>query len=50
MTDYYDKANCSYYGTRQPAVAASMVPPVTYPCSLPEHHHRVQQMTSSELK
>ncbi|WP_217165875.1 collagenase [Streptomyces sp. AC512_CC834] len=49
MTDYYDKANCSYYGTcdLQTQLADSVLP-VTYTCSS-SITIRAQQMTSGEL-
>ncbi|MFZ4301779.1 collagenase [Streptomyces cinereoruber] len=49
MTDYYDKANCSYYGTcNLQSQLMSSVLPVTYPCSS-SITIKAQQMTSSEL-
>ncbi|MGV9903969.1 collagenase [Streptomyces sp. NPDC003388] len=49
MTDYYDKANCSYYGTcNLQSQLASSVLTVTYPCSS-SITIKAQQMTSSEL-
>ncbi|MFR9796358.1 collagenase [Streptomyces sp. MS06] len=49
MTDYYDKADCSYYGTcdLQSQLADSVLT-VTYPCSS-SITIKAQQMTSSEL-
>ncbi|KES06080.1 hypothetical protein BU52_16815 [Streptomyces toyocaensis] len=49
MTDYYDKANCSYYGTcdLQTQLANSVLP-VTYTCSS-SITIKAQQMTSGEL-
>ncbi|MFJ5919702.1 collagenase [Streptomyces ardesiacus] len=49
MTDYYDKANCSSYGTcdLQAQLAASVLT-VTYPCSS-SITIKAQQMTSGEL-
>ncbi|MGQ4422263.1 collagenase, partial [Streptomyces violaceoruber] len=49
MTDYYDKANCSYYGTCDlQAQLARSVLTVTYPCSS-SITIKAQQMTSGEL-
>nr|WP_225838179.1 M9 family metallopeptidase [Streptomyces sp. NK08204] len=49
MTDSYDKANCSYYGTcNLQSQLASSVLTVTYPCSS-SITIKAQQMTSSEL-
>ncbi|WP_435863756.1 collagenase [Streptomyces microflavus] len=49
MTDYYDKANCSYYGTcNLQSQLANSVLTVTYPCSS-SITIKAQQMTSSEL-
>ncbi|MER6632669.1 collagenase [Streptomyces sp. NPDC000987] len=49
MTDYYDKANCSYYGTcnLQQQLTSSVLT-VTYNCSS-SIVIKAQQMTSSEL-
>ncbi|MFE1753699.1 collagenase [Streptomyces anandii] len=49
MTDSYDKANCSYYGTcdLQQQLAGSVLT-VTYPCSS-SITIKAQQMTSGEL-
>ncbi|MEV0782952.1 collagenase [Streptomyces sp. NPDC050423] len=49
MTDYYDKANCSAYGTCDlQSQLANSVLTVTYPCSS-SITIKAQQMTSSEL-
>ncbi|WP_331724465.1 collagenase (plasmid) [Streptomyces longwoodensis] len=49
MTDYYDKANCSYYGTcNLSSQLASSVLTVTYACSS-SITIKAQQMTSGEL-
>ncbi|MEV7831919.1 collagenase [Streptomyces subrutilus] len=49
MTDSYDKANCSYYGTCDlQSQLANSVLTVTYPCSS-SITIKAQQMTSSEL-
>ncbi|MCZ2524196.1 collagenase [Streptomyces sp. HB2AG] len=49
MTDYYDKANCSSYGTCDlQAQLAAAVLPVTYACSS-SITIKAQQMTSGEL-
>ncbi|MEU6999873.1 collagenase [Nonomuraea sp. NPDC046570] len=49
MTDYYDKANCSYYDTcdLQNRLAASALP-ITHTCSA-SIKIRAQQMTSAQL-
>ncbi|WP_328563537.1 M9 family metallopeptidase [Streptomyces coelicoflavus] len=49
MTDFYDKANCSSYGTCDlPAQLTKAVLPVTYACSS-SITIRAQQMTSGDL-
>ncbi|MGW3266167.1 collagenase [Streptomyces sp. NPDC001056] len=49
MTDYYDQADCSYYGTcNLQSQLASSVLTVTYPCSS-GITIKAQQMTSGEL-
>lgn len=49
MTDYYDKSNCSYYGTCDlQSQLANSVLPVTYTCSS-SITIKAQQMTSGEL-
>ncbi|MFE1753434.1 collagenase [Streptomyces anandii] len=49
MTDNYDKANCSYYGTcNLSSQLTSSVLTVTYPCSS-SITIKAQQMTSAEL-
>lgn len=49
MTDYYDKANCSYYGTCDlQGQLARAVLPVTYTCSS-SITIKAQQMASAEL-
>ncbi|MFI1808473.1 collagenase [Streptomyces californicus] len=49
MTDYYDKANCTTYGTcNLQSQLAKAVLPVTYPCSS-SITIKAQQMTTSEL-
>lgn len=47
--DYYDKANCSYYGTCDfRTQLAQDVLPITYQCS-PDLRLRAQQLTSSQI-